>query len=82
MSVGIAGLFVVAKQNRDEQVADTLAGGGEDHHISTAPPLDIGNTNKRKEQIGHAVAGGKQSGHLFVQTDGFDEYCREVVAGN
>ncbi len=48
---GVTRLFVVPDEDGDDQIAECLPGGREDHHVSTTPPLDVGYADEGEEEI-------------------------------
>ena len=50
------------------------------HQLPSAPFLDVGDADKREQEVGNTVAGREQPREFLVQSDGLDQHGREVVA--
>lgn len=54
-------IVCLGKQSRNENVADTLAGGTPHHKLSTASGFDEQKTEEGKYKVGYGVAGCKEA---------------------
>lgn len=59
----------VSDEDSDDKVAEALARRSVHEHLSSAPALNIGNTDGREKQVADTVDCGKQACHCVAKAD-------------
>lgn len=78
----VTGFLRVADEHRNDEIAKRLPASSEHHHLSSAPVLNIGNTDQTKQQIGNRITSCEQPRKLVVEPDRVDQHGWEIVRGD
>ena len=77
--LGVSHFFGISDQDREHEVAETLACCAQHHHFPTAPALDEGDGERAEDEVGDGIACGEEAGEVVGEADGGLEDGGEVV---